>query len=64
MGWNRYQRETSSLNILIRYVESTVFREMWPEHLLTDKEQTIFGKLFYLILNLFNFKSFSRLRPI
>ena len=36
-----FPENPSSLNELIGYVESTVFREIWPEHSLTDKEQRL-----------------------
>ena len=43
----------SSVSELIGYVESTFFREIWPEHSLIDEEQKSAGKFFY-------FKCFSR----
>ena len=47
-----FRKNPSSLNELTRYVESTVFREIRPEHSLIDKEQKPVGEFFY-ILNTF-----------
>jgi len=48
-------RENPS-SLLIGYVESTVFLEIWPEHSLIDTEQTRVGEFFY-------FNYFSRGGP-
>ena len=50
-----FQENPSSLSELIGYVESTGFREIWPEHLLINTEQKSVdvGEFFY-------FKYFSR----
>jgi len=42
-----FRENPSSLNELIGYVGSTVFREIWPEHSLIDTEQKRVGEFFY-----------------
>ena len=43
-----FPENPSSLNELIGNVESTDFRVIWSEHLLTDKEQQGAGEFLYL----------------